>query len=94
MRPMAHSRAVQTATAVVSAETARATIRATDMIIAMPPRLKMEIRPHNCRREMLRLRRRKKGRRKTEVREGGGGSTHEIGDDVCCDGGEEDGETC
>jgi hypothetical protein len=73
MIPMAHSRAVQTATDAVSAETARATIRATDMIIAMPPRLKMEIRPHNCRREMWRLRRRRKGRRKTDVREKGEG---------------------
>ena len=57
-----HSRAVQTATWVVVADNARATTRATDMNTAIPPRLKIETRPQNCRREMCRFRKRKKGR--------------------------------
>ena len=42
-------------------------MRATDINIAMPPKLKMEMRPHNCLRETLRLRSRMKGRRKTRL---------------------------
>jgi tRNA nucleotidyltransferase (CCA-adding enzyme) len=62
---MEHSRAVQTATWLVVADTARAMILAMDMMIAIAPKLKIRIRPHNWRRETWRFLNRKKGRMKT-----------------------------
>ena len=67
MIPIEHSRAVQMATWVVVAEKARATTRATDIRIAMPPRLKRDTRPQSWRRDTCSFRRRKKGRMKTRL---------------------------
>jgi len=67
MIPIEHSRVVQMATWVVVAEKARATIRDTDIRIAMPPRLKRDIRPQSWRRETCSFWRRKKGRIKTRL---------------------------
>lgn len=70
MMAIEHSRAVQMAISAVEAEKPRATIRATDMRIAIPPRPKMDIRPQSCRRETWSFWKRKKGRMKTRLADG------------------------
>lgn len=72
------------------AENARATTRASDIKIAIPPRLKMDTKPHNCRRAIWRFRKRKKGRMKTTLDSNDEKYTHEIGDDVKYHGWEKD----
>jgi len=69
MIPVEHSNAVQTATAVVVAEMARAMILAIDMTMESPPSPKIEINPTNCCRGiMFNLVKRKNGRLKTIIR--------------------------
>ena len=87
---MEHSRAVNTATWVVVAENARATTRAIDINIAIPPRLKIDTRPQNRRRARRRFCKRKKGRTKTTLASNEERYTHEIGDDVGSYGWEKD----
>jgi len=60
-----HSRAVQTATCAVVADTANAIIRVIDMRMASPPRLNMNTRRHNSRFGTWSCRIRKKGSVKT-----------------------------
>ena len=65
MIPVEHSNAVQTATAVVADESPSAITLAIDIMIAIPPSPKMEIRPYICWRVTRSLRSSEKGRMKT-----------------------------